>query len=173
MKKIVLAVWCLCIAATVSAQVRPYCLDRKEECVKRHNWGVEATTSLFLEGGLLAACHALYGYHLSEVFTAGLGFGLSTPVGDLLPGTDFFARLEAELPAGKVAPYLSFDIGGMYNLWSSVPFFAFVHPGAGLAFKLRNADRIYLGVGYQYMWRNVSVYRLYSHNLTFKFGYRF
>ena len=37
------------------------------------------------------------GYHLSEVFTVGLGFGLNTPVGDLLPGTDFFARLEAEL----------------------------------------------------------------------------
>ena len=82
-----------------------------EERTKRYSWGVEATTSLFLEGGLLVVCNVLYGYHLSEVFTVGLGFGLNTPVGDLLPGTDFFARLEAELPAGKVAPYLSFDIG--------------------------------------------------------------
>lgn len=93
-----------------------------EERTKRYSWGVEATTSLFLEGGLLAACNVLYGYHLSEVFTVGLGFGLNTPVGDLLPGTDFFARLEAELPAGKVAPYLSFDIGGMYSPWSGMPF---------------------------------------------------
>lgn len=66
-----------------------------EERTKRYSWGVEATTSLFLEGGLLAAYNVLYGYHLSEVFTVGLGFGLNTPVGDLLPGTDFFARLEA------------------------------------------------------------------------------
>ena len=113
------------------------------------------------------------GYHLSEVFTVGLGFGLNTPVGDLLPGTDFFARLEAELPAGKVAPYLSFDIGGMYSPWSGMPFFAFVNPGMGLSFRLRNADRIYLGLRYQYMWRYLYPYRLYSHNLTFKFGYRF
>ena len=113
-----------------------------EEHTKRYSWGVEATTSLFLEGGLLAACNVLYGYHLSEVFTVGLGFGLNTPVGDLLPGTDFFARLEAELPAGKVAPYLSFDIGGMYSPWSGMPFFAFVNPGMGLSFRLRNADRI-------------------------------
>ena len=113
------------------------------------------------------------GYHLSEVFTVGLGFGLNTPVGDLLPGTDFFARLEAELPAGKVAPYLSFDIGGMYSPWSGMPFFAFVNPGMGLSFRLRNADRIYLGLGYQYMWRHLYPYRFYSHNLTFKFGYRF
>lgn len=77
---------------------------------------MEATTSLFLEGGLLAACNVLYGYHLSEVFTVGLGFGLNTPVGDLLPGTDFFARLEAELPAGKVVPYLSFDIGNVQSV---------------------------------------------------------
>lgn len=144
-----------------------------EERTKRYSWGVEATTSLFLEGGLLAVCNVLYGYHLSEVFTVGLGFGLNTPVGDLLPGTDFFARLEAELPAGKVAPYLSFDIGGMYSPWSGMPFFAFVNPGMGLSFRLRNADRIYLGLGYQYMWRYLYPYRLYSHNLTFKFGYRF
>ncbi|KHE41584.1 MULTISPECIES: hypothetical protein [Rikenellaceae] len=144
-----------------------------EERTKRYSWGVEATTSLFLEGGLLAACNVLYGYHLSEVFTVGLGFGLNTPVGDLLPGTDFFARLEAELPAGKVAPYLSFDIGGMYSPWSGMPFFAFVNPGMGLSFRLRNADRIYLGLRYQYMWRYLYPYRLYSHNLTFKFGYRF
>ena len=144
-----------------------------EERTKRYSWGVEATTSLFLEGGLLVVCNVLYGYHLSEVFTVGLGFGLNTPVGDLLTGTDFFARLEAELPAGKVAPYLSFDIGGMYSPWSGMPFFAFVNPGMGLSFRLRNADRIYLGLRYQYMWRYLYPYRLYSHNLTFKFGYRF
>lgn len=141
-----------------------------EERTKRYSWGVEATTSLFLEGGLLVVCNrlpfvgSLYGR---------LGFGLNTPVGDLLPGTDFFARLEAERPAGKVAPYLSFDIGGMYSPWSGMPFFAFVNPGMGLSFRLRNADRIYLGLRYQYMWRYLYPYRLYSHNLTFKFGYRF
>ena len=143
-----------------------------EERTKRYSWGVEATTSLFLECGLLAVCNVLYGYHLSEVFTVGLGFGLNTPVGDLLPGTDFFARLEAELLAGKVVPYLSFDIGNVQSVERHAVF-TFVNPGMGLSFRLRNADRIYLGLGYQYMWRHLYPYRFYSHNLTFKFGYRF
>ena len=89
-----------------------------EERTKRYSWGVEATTSLFLEGGLLVVCNR-------------------------------------------------------YSPWSGMPFFAFVNPGMGLSFRLRNADRIYLGLRYQYMWRYLYPYRLYSHNLTFKFGYRF
>ena len=97
-----------------------------EERTKRYSWGVEATTSLFLEGGLLVVCNrlpfvgSLYGRARIRTEYARR---------DLLPGTDFSPGWKPNCLRGKVAPYLSFDIGGMYSPWSGMPFFAFVNPG--------------------------------------------
>lgn len=42
-----------------------------------------------------------------------------------------------------------------------------------LSFKMRNVDRIEIGIGYQYMWRKMAGGKYYSNNVTLRLGYRF
>ena len=141
-----------------------------EERTKRYSWGVEATTSLFLEGGLLVVCNrlpfvgSLYGRARIRTEYARRRFasryGLFRPAGS-----------RTACGKGGTVPFVRHR--GNVQSVERHAVFTFVNPGMGLSFRLRNADRIYLGLGYQYMWRHLYPYRFYSHNLTFKFGYRF
>ena len=136
-----------------------------EERTKRYSWGVEATTSLFLEGGLLVVCNRL-------PFVGSL-YGRAR-IRTEYARRRFASRYRLFRPAGsRTACGKGGTVPFVRHRGIGMPFFAFVNPGMGLSFRLRNADRIYLGLRYQYMWRYLYPYRLYSHNLTFKFGYRF